>query len=285
MLPGFHMTAPDDLTVEFPLDLHIDRAGGGERKGLFGHRLEFRGRLGRFSRQRPETENDHQHEHDGTGHTKADLDQQRRVDRKGTGGGRGEVRPLGRGWRRLAFRGGRRGVSVRPRSVAKIDAPVNFAAFAAARAAFARSQGPVVREHLVAVESQIGRVVAQETADVNFRQADIEAVALELVQVLAADLRPLGCFADGNPFAFTGFFEALADGLHGSQLCNFAEDGKTDFADGSGKGAAPARQPRRIGHGSHSRSRSTRISRGCAPFSGPTIPFSSISSMRRAARL
>ena len=71
------------------------------------------------------------------------------------------------------------------------------------------------------------------------------------------------------PFLLAGVLEAFSDGLHGGSVAGFQGQGKNVLAARAVSGA----------------SRSPRISRGLEPFSGPTMPFSSMISMMRAARL
>jgi hypothetical protein len=129
----------------------------------------------------------------------------------------------------------------------EIHPAINLPVVPAGEAAFVRRKRLVIGEQLVGVDLQINRVISQEAADVDLGQVEIEAVAFHLVQVVATDLGRLRGFTDGDPLAFAGFLETLADGLHGSQLCSFANDGKTDFCPGREKpGRAsgfPARPP------------------------------------------
>ncbi len=126
--------------------------------------------------------------------------------------------------------------AVSPRSSAEEMArsilPVNLAA-GLADAGLAAAQRGVVAQDAVGRDAQEVRVAAQEAARVDVGQADVELVALELLQVLAADLRRLGRLADGYALLLAGLLKAFSDGLHVRSVAGFAGQGKNDLSDGS----------------------------------------------------
>src|SRR5882757_1349869 len=106
------------------------------------------------------------------------------------------------------------------------------------------------------------------------------------MQVVAANFGRLRGFADRDAFAFACFFKAFTDRLHAESVREKQGAGKAG-SETRLRGRAGKREQESIawpGSGPHIASRSLRISRGCAPFSGPTMPRSSMISMRRAAR-
>ena len=135
-------------------------------------------------------------------------------------------------------------------------------------ARLAAPEGRIVAEHPVAGELQKIGVVAQKSARVDLGETDVEVVAFEFLQVVPANFSRLGGLANGNTFFFARLLEAFTDSLHGDGLGCWNRKGKKELREVV-----------------HNESRSTRISRGLEPFSGPTTPFSSMRSIMRAARL
>jgi hypothetical protein len=71
-------------------------------------------------------------------------------------------------------------------------------------------------------------VPAKETAGVDFGQIDVELVAFEFLQVVAANLGGLRGLANGDTFAFARFLEPFADGLHEMELGGLQRKGKPE---------------------------------------------------------
>ena len=77
------------------------------------------------------------------------------------------------------------------------------------------AEGVVVVDDLFGGQAEEAGVVAQETAHVDVGQVDVELVALELVQVVAADLGRFRRLANGDALTFACFFQTFANILHG----------------------------------------------------------------------
>ena len=58
------------------------------------------------------------------------------------------------------------------------------------------------------------RVGAQKAARIDFGQTDVELVALEFLQVIAANFCGLGGLANGDALFLSRFLESFADRLH-----------------------------------------------------------------------
>src|SRR5208283_6108601 len=100
------------------------------------------------------------------------------------------------------------------RGYRKVHPAVDLAA-GRADARLAAAQRGVVAHDAVHGYAQVAGVAPQEAAGVDLGQADVELVALELLQVLAAYLGRLGGLADGYALLLSGVFQAFSDRLHG----------------------------------------------------------------------
>jgi hypothetical protein len=74
--------------------------------------------------------------------------------------------------------------------------------------------GGVVAHDAIRRYFQERRIRPKKAAGVNLGQADVEMVAFELLQVVAANLCCFGRFADGDALFLARFFKPFADGLH-----------------------------------------------------------------------
>src|SRR5207249_2909525 len=112
-------------------------------------------------------------------------------------------------------------------------------------------------------------------ARVDLSESDIEMVALEFLQIIAANFCCLGGFSNGDAFLLARFLEPFADGLHGLELEKAENEVTTKHTKPT---RCSGRSPRfRVfravrGEQTQSVSGSIRISRGLEPFSGPTMP-------------
>src|SRR5690606_8182824 len=97
---------------------------------------------------------------------------------------------------------------------AEVHASERLPMLAPRRFALAAEGGIHLAHYALGVEVEVAGISAQEAADVEGRQVDVESVGLELLQIITADLGVLGGFADRDAFPLARLLESFADGLH-----------------------------------------------------------------------